>query len=87
MKTVSLVFAFAALVTGLVAAWYWYLSSIVPVEPAWRVEPGDAEASQAGWIAAALKAMASAADLNKKAARWTAASAVCAAASSVCGAL
>jgi len=86
MKAASGFFAGAALFTGLIAAWYWYLSSIVPVDPPWRVEPGDAELSQSGWITVALKAMASAAELNKKAARWTAASAVCAAASSICGA-
>jgi hypothetical protein len=32
MKTVILIFAIATLVTGLIAAWYWYQSSKIPIK-------------------------------------------------------
>jgi hypothetical protein len=70
-----------ALVTGLIAAYWGYQSAqIVPV-PSWAVgelgvfsgvEPGDSQLSDSGWIAALLVAAQKSADLNRRAALWTA---------------
>jgi hypothetical protein len=75
-----------ALVTGLIAAYWWHQSAqIVPV-PAWAVprtgeagvfsgvEPGDSQESDSGWLAALLVAAKDSAGLNKRAALWTASS-------------
>jgi hypothetical protein len=32
MKIVAILLAFSALTTGLIAAWYWYRSTLVPIE-------------------------------------------------------
>ena len=88
MKLAGIALAGGARGTGLVAAWYWYRSSKVQVEPVWPqgvfglVEPGETEGSQAGWITGTLTAYSKSADLNAKAALWTAGSVVLAAASS-----
>jgi hypothetical protein len=89
MKVGGIVTAVAALIAGLIAAWYWYRSSKVQIEPMWPqgpmglVEPGEVEASQGGWIGGTLLAFSASADLNSKAALWTAGSVVLAAISSV----
>jgi len=89
MKFAGIATAVAALISGLIAAWYWYRSSKVQIEPMWPqgsmglVEPGDAEASQGGWIGGTLMAFSVSADLNSKAALWTAVSVVLAAISSI----
>ena len=60
MKTAGMGTALIALISGLIAAWYWYRSSKVQIEPMWPqgsmglVEPGETEASQDGWIAGTL---------------------------------
>jgi hypothetical protein len=74
MKWTSNGLAMLAAVTGLVAALYWYRSSTIQITPTWITEPGDEQLSQAGWITGALKAFSKSADLNAKAARWTASS-------------
>ncbi len=73
-----------ALVTGLIASYRWYQSAqIVPV-PSWAVsgggepgvfggvERGDSQLSDSGWIADLLVAAQKSANLNKRAAMWTA---------------
>jgi hypothetical protein len=54
MQIVSLAVAAVACGTGLRAAYLWWKASRIPVVPAWYVEPGEAEASMQGWIAAHL---------------------------------
>lgn len=89
MKAIGIGLAILAGITGIVAAAYWYRSSKVPTDPIWPggplglVEPGEREESQDGWIAGMLQASQRAADLNAKAALWTAASVLLAAAASI----
>jgi hypothetical protein len=85
MKLLSICLAVAGVIPGLLGAWYWYRSSQVTVDPAWRVEPGDLDASQSGWLSALIAASCKSADLNKTAAKWTALSAAVEAVSSVLG--
>jgi hypothetical protein len=86
MHCFSIAAGVTALVTGLIAAYWWYQSAqIVPV-PAWAVprtgeagvfsgvEPGDSQESDSGWLAALLVAAKDSAGLNKRAALWTASS-------------
>jgi hypothetical protein len=86
MHCFSIAVGVIALVTGLIAAYWWYQSAqIVPV-PSWAVsgggetgvfggvEPGDSQLSDSGWIASLLVAAQKSADLNKRAALWTASS-------------
>lgn len=73
MKTLPVVFNAAAIITGLIAAYYWYKASRIAVVPSWGItEPGGAQASQMGWIAGMLDAGKKSADLNKTAALLTA---------------
>lgn len=89
MKLQGIALAICACVTGVVAAIYWYRSSKVPIDPIWPggpfglVEPGEREASQDGWIGGMLQASARAAELNAKAALWTAASVLLAGVASI----
>ena len=84
-----------ASLTGLTAAWYWYGSSKVAIDPGWwspgnpsgLMEPVELEAQQMAWTAATLTAFNKAAPLNKKAALWTAVSVALGAASAILGAL
>jgi hypothetical protein len=84
MHCFSIAAGVIALVTGLIAAYWWYQSAqIVPV-PAWAVprtgaagvfsgvEPGDSQESDSGWLAALLAAAKDSSGLNKRAALWTA---------------
>ena len=87
MKCVSLFFAIFALISGLIAAWYWYRSSIVHIEPSWSMEPVIDDLKHSGWITAIMKSASDAAYLNKRAAQWTALSVVLGGASSVVGAI
>jgi len=89
MKVLGIGLAVLACITGVVAATYWYRSSKVPIDPIWPqgafglVEPGEREGSQEGWIAGMLQASARVAELNAKAALWTAGSVLLAAASGI----
>lgn len=89
MKMLGIGLAILAGITGIVAAIYWFRSSKVPVNPMWPegafgpVEPGEHDASQDGWIAGMMESNARAAELNAKAALWTAGSVLSAAAASI----
>jgi hypothetical protein len=94
MKIASVTLALTALITGIVAAIYWYRSSKLQVVPMWSTlptgelfEPLDRQDSQSGWIVGMLQSLSASADLNAKAALWTAASVVFSAISSVLSAL
>jgi hypothetical protein len=71
MQIVSFAVAAAACGTGLRAAYLWWQASRIPVVPAWHVEPGEAEASMQGWIAALLDASSKSGVQNASAAIWT----------------
>jgi hypothetical protein len=100
MKDLSIAFASAALVTGLVGAYYWYASSAVkikrwgedqPLPPPDGLQPQEllnrTIAMTTLWVGGMFEAAQETARLNKAAALWTAATAVLAAASSVFGSL
>lgn len=81
MKWAGIALAVLAMISGLVAAWHWRQSAKVPVDPGWgfpggghAIEPVDQDASNTGWIVALIAAGNAAADLNRKAATWTAVS-------------
>jgi len=94
MKALSIALAGLAGISGLIAAWRWYRSSQIPIDPGWQlpgtgglIEPTD-EASQAiGWAMATINAFNEASGLNRKAALWTAASVLLSAASAIAGAI
>ena len=77
MKVIGLVLAFITLITGLVAAYFWSSASMVPIVPTWKIEPGESDASMQGWQAGTMMAFSKSGELNKLAARWTAASVAC----------
>lgn len=94
MKSVRIACAVIAAITGLVAAWHWYRSSKVDIDPSWslprtggRIEPVIPELRDLDLHAGTLAAFRDAAKLNKSAALWTALSVLAAAASSVLGEL
>ena len=66
----TLFFAFAAFVTGLVAAIYWYRSSAAVYGESSEIDLNE-------WIATTMKAVNKSARLNKAAALWTAVSVAC----------
>jgi phosphosulfolactate phosphohydrolase-like enzyme len=84
-RLISIVFAGCALVTGLVAAFYWRRSSEVVIDPGWSSEPVIDDWKHAGWISAILVSSSEVASLNKIAARWSAAAAFFAGVSSFVG--
>jgi hypothetical protein len=86
MKWASVGLALLATVAGLVAAFYWYRSSKVGITPIWGgLEPVNPLFSQMGWMAGLMQTFAESADLNKRAALWTAVSVALAAGSSFFG--
>jgi hypothetical protein len=90
MKYLVMAFAVGALTTGLKAAYHWYESSQVQIDPGWtieRQEPVVPELRQNDRHAAIIDAASKSAALNKIAAIWTAVSVVLGAASSIAGSL
>jgi hypothetical protein len=85
MKAITLLLAFGALAAGLVAAWYWYRSTLVPLEQTIK-EAKSVEFATLGLVRGAMDAYQKVAALNSKAALWTALTAVLSAASAVFGA-
>ena len=103
MRSASVIMAFGALVCGLIAAWRWYQSSQITVDPGWHLpgmpggftrhgfprvpEPAEQEQQQMDWIFAAIDAAKETARLNKIAALWTAPAVLFSAASAITSAL
>lgn len=89
MGLASLVCAAAAFITGMLAAWYWYRSSVIETEPLYlrlgQIEPVGGSTNQ--WMLAILEAGQKSAALNKVAARLTAASVLLSAISTVLAAI
>lgn len=95
MQIAVVVLAILAFVAGLIAAWKWYESSIVPLDMG-MVIPWDANpppgTSEDGWNSlretmALSKHLLLAAPKNKSAARWTALSVALNAANAIIGVL
>jgi hypothetical protein len=78
VKVISILFAIAALITGLVGACYWYKSSIVPIDRWGRNEhpssfrPHEHQAANTLWLGGMFEAAQKTARLNRVAALWTA---------------
>jgi hypothetical protein len=96
VKDLSILFAIAALFAGLTGAYYWYASSIVPIERWGRNEPlpppdglqpqetlNRMIAVTTLWVGGMSEAAQKTARLNKVAARWTAVAVVLGGASSL----
>lgn len=77
MKTTAVVLAMLSFLTGLLAAWYWYKASTVPVE---RRSDRGPKGAMLGVVRAELGSITAATEtsaiLNKKAAGWTAATVI-----------
>jgi hypothetical protein len=94
MKYTSIVLAFAALFTGLSAAWYWYKSSKIVIDPGWgmpgvdaHIEPVVPELRQLDLQVATDRAVQQIGALNKVASLLTAISVALGSTSSIVGAL
>ncbi len=72
----AIALAFAGMVAGLAAAWFWEKSAHVPIDPLNGdpngVVSGEPELEQLAWLAAQLRANERVSVLNVIAARWTA---------------
>lgn len=86
MKIAAIALAILALISGLVAAFYWYKSTLPKIK---NMNPTSKDSAflALGLINGFIQAYNEAAEFNKKAARWTAATAVLGALSAVAGAL
>jgi hypothetical protein len=74
MKALIILLTVAASSTGFFAAYLWLQASKVSIIPEWGpIEPGDERYAHMGITAGIMKAFSESADLNKKAARLTAA--------------
>ena len=87
MKTICIILAMAALVSGLWAAWKWYAASKIHPKPNWEFEPVVPTLKHMGWTSATLQAFGDAGRLNASAAMWTAISVALGAASNILGSL
>lgn len=100
LNILSIAFAIAALIVGLLAAHYWLKASKIEVDPGWRsgphgfatdaqkpIEPADAQLSQMFWQTATMTAIVKSAYLNSVAARLTAVAVLLSALSGTLGAL
>ena len=82
MRWISIALSALAAASGLLAARYWLHSTKVTPDPGWGLpgsgratEPTNQSASNTGWVTATLTAFSEVAELNRKAAYWTAISA------------
>jgi hypothetical protein len=80
--------AAAALISGIIAAWYWYKATRVRFEPEFDQLPIDAPEMDVAWklIRAIMISVTKAGRLNRRAALWTAVSVVLGGASALFGA-
>ena len=81
------VVAMLASATGFYAAHLWKIASTVNIDPGWTVEPGETDASQAGWIGGIMTNIMESAERNSKAARLTGYAALMGAVSGLLGAV
>ena len=87
MKLAAFGLAVAGLITGIVAAIYWWTSAQVSVEPPYCPGgiPTDPETENVGWLINVLAAWQKASPPNRKAAVWAGVSAILNGASAVFG--
>jgi hypothetical protein len=77
MRLAAFILAALSLITGLVAAWYWYKSSLVRVEPRIDHRTGGAMPGPVRrWLGGTIASVENSAALNKKASLWTAATVI-----------
>jgi hypothetical protein len=87
LKNLSLLFAILAVVTGLVAAWYWYKSTTAEIDPAIvKLDDGRDAFRLSTWIESITGTVKTASDFNRKAAIWTAVSVLSGALATLSGA-
>jgi hypothetical protein len=73
MRCIGGFLAFISFFSGLASAYYWYLSSRVPVAPAWKPDiDEEKEKNQMAWVLGGLTALHKSGTLNKSAALWAA---------------
>jgi hypothetical protein len=78
IRIVSAAFGGLALVSGLIAAWLWFKSSVVKIRPKVNGSFGGGMASpEAPWVQGAMDAFEQSSALNRWAAVWTALSVAC----------
>lgn len=89
MRWVALGLAGVSAVTGIFAAFFWYVASRVDFVPHYFIDghlvPVETE-DTAAWLGAVRSTLAKSGRLNRIAAAWTAASVLCAGLSSLAGA-
>lgn len=68
------IFTWVSIISALLSAKHWFLSSQLVISPAWgpSEEPGEEHARHAGWIGGMLDFSKKSAELNARAARWAA---------------
>jgi len=74
MRLASICLALIAGVVGIVAAHFWLESAKIPIDPPGDFEPLEQADKAMFWTVGAMEAFTKSATLNKRAARWTAAS-------------
>jgi hypothetical protein len=75
MKYLPPLFALVAFVTGVLAAWYWYMSTEENIVPVWeKGDKGQDVMRFVKWVTSVNDTSIAVAKLNRKAALWTAAS-------------
>jgi hypothetical protein len=91
VKPASIIIAIAAFIAGIRAAQIWNDASRVEIIPLWirdgRIEPVMPGQAQAEWTNAIIEAANKSSDLNRRAARWTAAAVALGTVSTLIGAL
>jgi hypothetical protein len=83
----QLLLSFISGATGLVAAWYWFRSALVSIDPSTTEHEGTVTWHVQKWVNSVMASSKSVAQLNQRAAIWTAVSVGAAAIASVWGAL
>ena len=89
MRYTAILLSLLAAGAGAKAAWHWYVSSKVEIDPGWtlpglgRSEPVDEVQQSMEWLMATIRAFNEVATLNKIAAKWTAASVALSAAAAI----
>jgi hypothetical protein len=86
VTVITIILAIASAITGLVAAFYVWRSTCVPVAPE-GFEPVDLDLKSLAWMSATIDATREAGRLNRIAIGWTVASINFAAISAIIGAL
>ena len=72
MHIATIIFILFGSFTSFRAAWFWRKASDARTDAGWPCEPGDSEASLAGWQNAVMSSLTNSARLNQKAALWSA---------------